>query len=435
MTSSRKFVYYVLTFLLVLLAVELLAQATYYAIYKQRYRFHKLSQYTASLSYLRNDLEVPGHLAHLAIHPYFGFFVPDPEFASSMGFGWPVSPLETRKSKDRLRVLLLGGSVAVQTMSSHTGEGNFLGNALRDALRDAGLEIDTFFFRAALPGFKQPQQLNAYSYLLSQGAKFDLVINLDGFNEMTLAILEGLPKGLNPGYPRGWDVMLGRQFTGAKLKQIGELLRIRQAQDALIEFGREKRIARSALVGLYLTHSIVNHEQRASELIKVVEREGQQGQFSVEETGPTLGLETDEDYYRYLVSLWRRSSVLMSQLSKANGAEYLHVFQPNQYLEGSKPLSEEERARYYAPDAGFGPPYRATYPYFSQEMERLREEGVWFVDASTVFKEEERTVYVDVCCHFNKLGLTTLTRFIADQVVSHSRIIRSKGRNIRSGTE
>jgi hypothetical protein len=33
----------------------------------------------------------------------------------------------------------------------------------------------------------------------------------------------------------------------------------------------------------------------------------------------------------------------MARLAEANGARYLHFLQPNQYLEGSKPISDEER--------------------------------------------------------------------------------------------
>ena len=38
-----------------------------------------------------------------------------------------------------------------------------------------------------MPGYKQPQQLMAYNYLLSLGAEFDAVINIDGYNVITTA--------------------------------------------------------------------------------------------------------------------------------------------------------------------------------------------------------------------------------------------------------
>ena len=56
----------------------------------------------------------------------------------------------------------------------------------------------------------------------------------------------------------------------------------------------------------------------------------------------------------------------------------------------------------------------------------LRDAGSWFADASLLFKDEPRTVYMDTCCHFNELGLTSLARYIASEIVSRSRIIRAK---------
>ena len=47
----------------------------------------------------------------------------------------------------------------------------------------------------ALGGMKQPQQLLALEYFLSLGASFDVVINLDGFNEIALPYSENLPWG------------------------------------------------------------------------------------------------------------------------------------------------------------------------------------------------------------------------------------------------
>ena len=38
-------------------------------------------------------------------------------------------------------------------------------------------------------GYKQPQQLLVLSYFLSIGQQFDLVVNIDGFNEVTLSSL------------------------------------------------------------------------------------------------------------------------------------------------------------------------------------------------------------------------------------------------------
>lgn len=45
----------------------------------------------------------------------------------------------------------------------------------------------------ATDGYKQPQQLMILNYLLALGAEFDVVINLDGFNEVSLPRLKTSP--------------------------------------------------------------------------------------------------------------------------------------------------------------------------------------------------------------------------------------------------
>ena len=147
--------------------------------------------------------------------------------------------MESLKYDDRLRVLVLGGSVAVQLMQpdpAFTEQRTlFLEGALRNALDRSGYDTRLWFFVGALPGSKQPQQFLAYSFLMSLGAEFDLIVNIDGFNEMTLALSEAKAKGLHPAYPRGWEIMLGSRLTGGKLRQIAQLLKIREQQASLIE--------------------------------------------------------------------------------------------------------------------------------------------------------------------------------------------------------
>ena len=60
-------------------------------------------------------------------------------------------------------------------------------------------------YNAAIPGGKQPQQLFLLNYLLLLGYEFDIVINIDGYNEVVFPLAENLPNGLWPHYPRRHD--------------------------------------------------------------------------------------------------------------------------------------------------------------------------------------------------------------------------------------
>ena len=58
----------------------------------------------------------------------------------------------------------------------------------------------------------------------------------------------------------------------------------------------------------------------------------------------------DEAMYLDYVEVWARASLEMELLCAGYGIRYLHFLQPNQYLPGSKTLTDEERARRYDPD-------------------------------------------------------------------------------------
>ena len=42
------------------------------------------------------------------------------------------------------------------------------------------------------------------NYMLALGQTFDLVINIDGFNEVALPPITNLPNQVNPFFPRNW---------------------------------------------------------------------------------------------------------------------------------------------------------------------------------------------------------------------------------------
>jgi hypothetical protein len=423
-SRRRKIAYSLFLGILMFAVIEGLSQWTFQTLYGFHYHPKRLWRLTSeSWLYGSDETGVPDYLANLVVHPYFGFGV-EAHGQDKAGFGFAQrrSPMESLKYDDRLRVLVLGGSVAVQLMQpdpAFTEQRTlFLEGALRNALDRSGYDTRLWFFVGALPGSKQPQQFLAYSFLMSLGAEFDLIVNIDGFNEMTLALSEAKAKGLHPAYPRGWEIMLGSRLTGGKLRQIAQLLKIREQQASLIESAKTNVFARPTLVGLLLAARVVANERRAQAFVAEVEQTGQEGELTLEEGGVPFDYANEAHTYDYLAKLWQRSSTMLSKLAEANNTAYLHVFQPNQYLEGSKELTELELEKFYYHDGLFGTSYRSSYPYFREQMDVLLAKGEWFADASMIFKEVKDTVYLDSCCHFNTHGLRLLSQFIADQIVS-----------------
>ena len=121
---------------------------------------------------------------------------------------------------------------------------------------------------------------------------------------------------------------------------------------------------------------------------------------------------------RESVDVWERSSLLMAKISKANRIKYFHFLQPNQYVTDSKQLSDEEKVIAY--EFGHYPwknLVKAGYPMLSQQGSRLKKSGVLFHDLTMMFKQEDRTVYSDKCCHFDKFGYSLIADKITETII------------------
>jgi len=151
------------------------------------------------------------------IHPYLGF-VRDPDKTrntSYLGFPSKGDDPFRENSNDSITVALFGGSFAEGVST----QGRL---RIKSTLQDHG--INARILTVAMGGYKQPQQLLALTYLLSQGAHIDVAVNIDGFNEVALPQAENVPKGVNPFYPRAWynrTLGLHGQVT---LRKIGRVL-------------------------------------------------------------------------------------------------------------------------------------------------------------------------------------------------------------------
>jgi hypothetical protein len=367
----------------------------------------------------RAELRVPPSLEFYALHPYLGF-VADPASAkgpsrdsngalvtTDLGFFRRAGRAPPRVA-DPVRVAVFGGSVAFLFSLS-------VDEYLEARLRGGdGLppESDVVVESFALPGHKQPQQLFALEYLLLLGERFDLVLNLDGLNEITLPLVENLPQGTAAIYPRSWAHLARTAPPPAAMERAARVVALREMRRATAAALSWSALDGSATGNLLwrlaeaaLAPQIDDAESRLAGASATA------GDYAA--AGPRLVEDPAEPVLDRLVEVWRRSSLLMHQVCAANGIAYLHVLQPNQYLVGGKPLSEAERAVAYRADH----PYRAAvetgYPRLIAAGEDLRRAGVDFVDLSRAFADVSEPLYVDDCCHFNQRGNAILAERLA----------------------
>ncbi len=330
-------------------------------------------------------------------------------WAVELGFDRSAQVLFGKSPRQQVVVAVFGGSVADIFVRL---SGADLAAALEASDRFAGKKVTVA--SAALGGFKQPQQLMALNFLLVNGARPAIVINIDGFNEVAFPPVDLVPKHVWPFFPRDWYYRVA--MLGPKLRlSLGEIAYLRKSRAQLAELFSKPWSRWSFTAGLvwHLLDRRLGFQTTRAEA--TVLSETQLGD-SYQTLGPAWNPGALEDLYRGLARMWWESSVQMQRLSSANGIEYYHFLQPNQYVEGSKPLTTEERRVAYREDHEYRPGVEAGYPELRRIARRAGEDGVSFHDFSYLFKEVTGTLYLDDCCHFNEDGTAILAEAIAEIV-------------------
>jgi hypothetical protein len=360
-----------------------------------------------------NDLNEKLFNEDSVIHPYLGYIgIPGtPHHFSPLGFPGTASHIQQR-TNGTLIVGIFGGSVA-KAVSLISGE-TILAR-LKELISKSNFEIQ--IVSVAMGGYKQPQQLIALNYLLALGAEFDVVLNLDGFNEMALYPAENKYKCIAPIFPRNWF----SKMLSLKDKEILNLIGCyyyKTEQKAKLKQDFEKAFL-SFLPSYRLLHAM-RTEALESEIASLAHRIRNyvpvDSRFAV--SGPYSPFDDESSMYKQLTELWYRSSLQMHRLCQSNDILYLHCIQPNQYVPGTKVLNDDERQNAFDPEHPYKPGVERGYPLLLSSGKTLISEGVTFFDLTTIFNEERRTVYCDTCCHLTKLGNDLLAVKLAEAIAS-----------------
>jgi hypothetical protein len=346
------------------------------------------------------------------LHPFLGYVSDRGEAPGINRFGFPgVDPL-VPPAPGVVRVALAGGSVALQLYGTN---GGVLGSALGREPAFAGKRIEVVAL--ALGGYKQPQQLMALAWLLSLGAHFDVVVNLDGFNELVLPYADNAPVGIHPGYPRSWQLYQSSALDAGEALYLTDVRDLRAQQQAWrIRLGTGLP-SRSAFTLALLDRIDARIEGRVGARDAAFRADRNRAGLGFQATGPYLPYPDENALFDDCVAIWQASSRAMHQLATGAGARYFHFLQPNQWVPDGKPWSGIERSQLRVPGR-FAPRkvVRAAYPKLLEAGSALAREGVAFTSLVHLFRNEERTVYRDTCCHFNPLGVQGLAEAVARTV-------------------
>jgi hypothetical protein len=265
-----------------------------------------------------------------------------------------------------------------------------------------GKKIKIYSF--ALGGYKQPQQLFALAYILSLGYHLDVVINIDGFNEVALSYAENYKSGVSTYYPRNWSLYSQQYFdknTVALINTIEELKLQKQF------------ISRFPPILSYLPTRIIDHFINQKQLN--LQEKIQLSEKPDNTKGPEpYMMKSEKAITQNIIDVWKNSSLQMARLSQANNIDYYEFLQPNQYLPGSKEFTQEEKNKFIKKNHIYSLPTKNLYPKLIESAKELaKKETINIVDLTQVFKSEKETIYEDDCCHYNKRGNSILTKYIS----------------------
>lgn len=352
-----------------------------------------------------------------ALHPYIGY-VANPVDHPRVGeagfsrqaaeYGFPLNKTDLFREVEDGEVVIgiLGGSFAANLGAG----GDRLAEALREDIRrypGKKLTVQSF----AIAGHKQPQQLMALSYMLALGVHLDVVINLDGFNEIALPSTTNIPKNYNAFYPRGWLLMVDDLDQDLR-RTAGELTYLRRRRAVRAAFFSRPPLAYSLTAGLAWTILDAPLTRRISEAERGLLEEERSPSGNYQARGPRQEYASDDEMYADLVAVWKRSSLTMDGVCRRYGIEYFHFLQPNQYFPGSKTLSAEEQRTAWNDEHPYKTAVEQAYPRLVAAGGELAGAGVAFHDLTMVFSASSETVYKDACCHVNHLG----NRMIAESI-------------------
>ena len=359
-----------------------------------------------------------------ALHPYLGFLSnPDRQdewFVEGMnlesaehGFIGNVHSLFQTPSEEHVTVVVIGGSVAHEI--SQAGR-VALETAIGQIPRYSGREIRVLCL--AVGGFKAPQPFLSLAYMFSLGLHADLVILVDGLNDIALPAKDNAPFGVHPAYPRLWHQRVA-EFDDAEMMIRGEARFIGQQRRRLARAAGKAPWRYSLTAQTLWTWADRRLESWFDERLEKVELPRAGEDFTA--LGPPFELPAADTPERALalesVALWERSARQLHALAVGRGVELHHFLQPNQY-DGRKPLSERELERAFDERSPFKASVELAYPMLRESGEALRRDGINFHDLSDVFAETSETMYRDKCCHVGRRGRERLAQVIAERIAA-----------------
>lgn len=216
MGKMQKPLFWLLTALLLLGIVEAMARLTHHWLYDGE----SLLAAEVDATAVRGVLPTP---FREELQPFYGMVG-----WAHVDLNMPPSSLNSRRlaaalgGRDAVVVGLFGGSVAAEVA------GSLAGALLNHFASSAGdTPIWPVLIDLAHRGYRQPQQSLVFANMLADGIQFDIVISLDGYNEVVHppAAYEA---HVHPNYPKQWSSVVGSNAD--QLRAVAGIMALREEQ-------------------------------------------------------------------------------------------------------------------------------------------------------------------------------------------------------------
>lgn len=348
--------------------------------------------------------------ADRVLHPYFGSESgPDP--------GGVRDHFESSPPEDTFEVLIVGGSVA---MLFCRDAGKDLEAALARDPKLAGRKVKVL--GGAHAAYKQPQQLNKVAYFFAHGYRPEVVINLDGFNEVANGFRNG-KTGTHPLYPTApvWAGLLwGRSDADADLMAGRmQLAQLGAQYKSMLANAKRWGLLHSAMTGTLVRSRMSSVQSRRAQLqLKLTEQLSPKSQGARRSESRELNGDLYDAKPKAVMDLavkaWLECSISLNAMCKARGVHYLHALQPTLWDEGAKPMVGKENDLSGPKEWRRG--VKLGYPRLRAAIPELEATGIPFVDLSMKFSDVNEPLYFDPC-HFEPEGAKLLVEDVARGVL------------------
>lgn len=345
-------------------------------------------------------------MSNYQIHPYFGFITP-PSYAEL-----PIK----KTSKDQFIIGIFGGSVA-QQFCDYEFQHRVVTKRLQSLPEFQNREIVLVKF--ANQAHKQPQQLLTLNYFLSVGQELDMVINIDGFNEVALSYLN-YKAGADVSMPNDYIysplvALANKDLSSEQLELSLEVLQLKNKLQNTTNRLSECRLATCYMLRWAQAKYFLNqYREKVQTLSQEKREEGKDSLVYLKRIEKPLG---DQEAFERIVDLWFNSTRAMSELLTARNIAYFEFIQPNQYYSTNRQFSADETRIAFDETSQYKEGAEKGYPKMLARVGSLQAAGVKVFDAAKVFDDTREVVYRDNCCHYNDLGNNLLARYIGHNIL------------------